>query len=95
MLVNALRTHLTEFGFVMKQWKAGAAAVASLGPAADNSSLNPAVREALLPLVEQLHQTEERVARLEQSIVEWYKSSPSSQRLASIPGIGPITAVPR
>ena len=92
MLVNALRAHLAEFGFVMKQGKAGAAAVASLVLDADHSSLSPPLREALLPLVEQLHQTEEHVARLEQCIVDWHKSSPTSQRLASIPGTGPITA---
>ena len=92
MLVNALRAHLAEFGMVMKQGKAGAAAAASLVHDAENGALAPAVREALLPLVELLGQTEERVARLEQCIVDWHKSNPASQRLASIPGIGPITA---
>lgn len=92
MLVNALRAHLAEFGIVMKQGKAGAAAVASLVQDPGNTALSATVREALLPLVEQLHQTEERVARLEQCIVDWHKSNPTSQRLASIPGIGPITA---
>ncbi len=42
-----------------------------------------AVREALLPLVEQLRHTEERVARLEQMIVEWHKNNATSLRLAS------------
>jgi transposase len=92
MLVNALRAHLAEFGIVMKQGKAGAAEVASLVQDAENSALSSSVREALLPLVEQLRHTEERVTRLEQSIVDWHKSNPTSQRLASIPGIGPITA---
>lgn len=92
MLVNALRAHLAECGIVMKQGKAGAAAVAALVQDADSVSLSPVVREALLPLVEQLRHTEERVAHLEQRIVDWHKSNPVSQRLASIPGIGPITA---
>ncbi len=92
MLVNALRAHLAEFGIVMKQGKAGAAAVASLVEAGETSCLSPAVREALLPLVEQLRHTAERIARMEQLIIDWHKSNPTSQRLASIPGIGPITA---
>jgi len=92
MLVNALRAHLAEFGIVMKQGKAGAAEVASLVQDAGNTALSAVVREALLPLVEQMRQTEERVARLEQCIVDRHKSNPTSQRLASIPGIGPITA---
>jgi transposase len=92
MLVNALRAHLAEFGVVMKQGKAGAAAVAALVEDAENNTLSLPMREALLPLVEQLRHTEERVARLERLIVEWHKNNPTSLRLASIPGIGPITA---
>ncbi len=92
MLVNALRAHLAEFGIVMKQGKAGAAEVAALVEDAESSTLSSEVREALLPLVEQLRHTEERVTRLEQMIVEWHKNNATSLRLASIPGIGPITA---
>lgn len=92
MLVNALIAHLAEFGIIMKQGKAGAAEAATLVQDAANTTLSSAAREALQPLVEQLRQTEERIARLEQCIVDWHKSNPTSQRLASIPGIGPITA---
>jgi transposase len=63
MLVNALRAYLAEFGIVMKQGKAGAAAVAALVKDAESSTLSLAVREGLLPLVEQLRHTEARVAR--------------------------------
>jgi transposase len=52
MLVNALRNDLAKLEIVMKQGKAGAAEVASLIQDADNTCLSPAVREALLPLVE-------------------------------------------
>jgi len=92
MLVNALRAHLAEFGIVMKQGKAGAAAVASFIEDGEASCLSSAVREALLPLVEQLRQIAARIARLEGSIVAWHRRNPTSLRLASVPGIGPITA---
>ncbi len=70
MLVNALRAHLAGFGVIIKQGKSGAAAVASLVQNADNGAISSAVREALLPLVEQLHQTKESFTRLEQCIVD-------------------------
>lgn len=66
MMVNALRAHLAEFGIVVKQWKAKAAVVLALVQDADNIALGPISREALLPLVERLRRTDERVARLEQ-----------------------------
>ena len=65
MLVNALRAYLAELGIVMKQGKAGAAAVAALVEDAEISTLSSELREALLPLVEQLRHTEERSACLE------------------------------
>jgi len=40
----------------------------------------------------QIEEVEARVAALEALILAWHKSSPVSQRLATIPGIGPIIA---
>ncbi len=92
MLENALRAHLAEFGIVMKQGKAGAAAVAALVEDAESSAFSSAVREALLPLVEQLRHTEERVARLEQAIVEWHREQCHEHETGVDTRIGPITA---
>ncbi len=78
----------------MKQGKAGAAEVAALIEDAESSTLGSAVREALLPLVEQLRHTEERVARLEQMIVEWHKNNATSLRLASLPASVRLRRVP-
>jgi transposase len=92
MLVNALRGHLAEFGIIMKQGKAGAATLVALIEDEDHDMLAPMVREALLPLVAQLRDTNERIQHLEQHIVAWHKSNAVSRRLATIPGVGPITA---
>ena len=40
----------------------------------------------------QLEQIETAVAALERQLLAWHKTNPVSQRLASIPGIGPIIA---
>jgi transposase len=40
----------------------------------------------------QIEEVEARVAALEAQVLAWHKSNPVSQRLAIIPGIGPIIA---
>jgi transposase len=43
----------------------------------------------LMPQIEQL---EAAVSAIEKQLMAWHKSNPISQRLASVPGIGPIIA---
>ena len=43
-------------------------------------------------LAAQIEQLEAAVAALERQLLAWHKTNPMSQRLASIPGIGPIIA---
>jgi transposase len=53
----------------------------------------PAVAQQVLQvLASQLEQIEAAVAALERQLLTWHKTNPVSQRLASIPGIGPIIA---
>jgi transposase len=49
-------------------------------------------RAVLQVLATQLEQLEVAVASLEKQLMAWHKSNPVSQRLATIPGIGPIIA---
>lgn len=77
MLVSALKAHPGEFGVVRKQGKVGTSAVAALVENVESNTLSLAVRQTLLPLVEQLRHSEERVARLDQPIVGWQMSSPT------------------
>ena len=49
-------------------------------------------RKVLSLLVEQLNEVEKRIAQVEAEIRAWHRSNPVSQRLAKIPGIGPLTA---
>jgi transposase len=43
-------------------------------------------------LAVQIEQLEAAVAAIEKQLMAWHKSNPVSQRLASVPGIGPIIA---
>ena len=49
-------------------------------------------RQVLQVLAGQIEQLQAAVAALEEQLTAWHKSNPVSQRLATIPGIGPIIA---
>jgi hypothetical protein len=49
-------------------------------------------RQVLQVLANQIEQTESAVRALERELLAWHKTNPVNQRLASIPGIGPIIA---
>jgi transposase len=49
-------------------------------------------RQVLRVIADQLDDLETRVAAIEVRIMAWHKTNPVSQRLATIPSIGPIIA---
>ncbi|BAI74863.1 transposase (plasmid) [Azospirillum sp. B510] len=91
MLINVLRGHLAEFGIIAAKGPSGTkAAIEALHEAQDR--LPELARRALHGLVDQLRLLGEEIDRLEARILEWHRVSDVSRRLATIPGIGPITA---
>ena len=92
MLINALRGHLAEFGVIAPQ---GPRHVAQLIAAIRDEAeprLPELARRVLAMLVEQLEQLAAKLAVLGQELLAWHRASPASRRLATIPGIGPVTA---
>jgi transposase len=90
MLGNALRAMLAEFGIVAPQGPAGLTRLRALVD--DGSALPELAQEAAAALAAQWRALYERIRGLERSIERHHKSDAQSQRLATIPGIGPITA---
>jgi len=91
MLINALRGHLAEFGIVSARGPGGVtAAIETLHETQD--SLPELARVALHGLIDQLRIVRDEVVKVEKRIVAWHRASDVSRRLATIPGIGPITA---
>ena len=89
MLINGLRGHLAEFGIVAAQGRRKASAlIAGL----DDQDIPELARAALQELAGQIETCDQRIAVIEQRIVRWHKNNEASRRLATIPGIGPITA---
>jgi transposase len=92
MTVNAIRAHLAEFGIVVAQGIQNVGkAVAIIEDEAD-ARLPDIARETLHILTLQFGVLKERIAELKAKIVAWHRADSISRRLATIPGIGPITA---
>ncbi len=90
-LINALRAHLAEFGVVTATQPGGVKALTKLLHEA-RDELPAHVRTALASLVAQLDGLAAEIERWEAEIMAWHRSDDTSRRLATIPGIGPITA---
>ena len=92
MLVNALRAHLAEFGIVAARGLRNVGQLIAIVRDDGDTRLPDMARQGLQVLASQLEQIEAAVAALERQLLTWHKTNPVSQRLASIPGIGPIIA---
>lgn len=89
--INALRGHLTEYGWIVPR---GPAHVATLiGQIEDpNCSLPESARSIFRVLITTLTSLEENIAVLDSEISRRSKEDPVARRLMTIPGVGPITA---
>ena len=58
----------------------------------DATTLPPLARQALRVLLAQLQALDDQIANLEAAVIASHRDNEASRRLASIPGVGPITA---
>ena len=89
MLVNAMRAHLAEYGIVAAQ---GRRKLKELITGLDNAEVPELARAALWQIADQIDECDKRIDLLERRILAWHKSEEASRNLATVPGIGPITA---
>jgi len=90
--VNQLRGLLAEFGLVMPK---GIAKMRMRVPEILEDGANELpglMRELLARCYEQFQGLDARVHELEARIVRWHRDNEASQRLAQVPGVGPLTA---
>ena len=91
-LTNALRAHIAEYGHITRLGKLGVEALRGLLKT-DNCDFIPAIaKQALQVLSDEIGALSDKTAALERVIEAWHRSNPDSQRLATIPGIGPLAA---
>lgn len=90
MLATGLRAHLVEFGLIAPQ---GIHHVEKLAAEVHDPAVPPLARDALMLLVDELASIWRRIDALEERLVALHRVDEVSRRLASIPGVGPITAM--
>jgi len=91
-LVNALRAHLAEFGVIAPHGLRHVARLVAIVRDDSDTRLPALARQVLEVLAAQLEQLTTAVTAIEKELMAWHRNNPVSQRLASIPGIGPIIA---
>jgi transposase len=91
MLINALRGHLAEFGIIEPQgpWHVDRLVAIVLD---DDRRVPKLARQILEAIAGQLEDLAARVATIERQMLVWHRNNPTSRRLATIPGIGPVVA---
>jgi transposase len=89
-LSNAIRGYATEFGLTT------AKGMAHLEPLIEriqaDQSLPALARELFAVQAEEYQQLQARISDVETKLIAWHKADEGSQRLAKIPGVGPIGA---
>jgi transposase len=91
MLINAMRGHAAEFGVTAAK---GPKQVVELRRRlADNAEVPALAREMISVLAAQLDAVEAKLTAIEARLMAWHRQNQTSQCLATIPGIGPISGV--
>jgi len=92
MLANLIRGCLGEFGIVAPLGiRRVSELIAVIKDDADTRIL-PEARIAMRTVADQLCDLQKRIKHIEQAIRSWHRSNEASRRLATIPGVGSITA---
>jgi transposase len=90
-IINALRGHLSEYGFIAPQ---GPSHVERLIVQVEDpaSGIPEAARSCLMRLVEMLRHLQNEAAELDREIAARAKADEVARRLMTVPGIGPLVA---
>ncbi len=90
-LINALRGHLAEFGFVVRQGVGHVAKLVEI--VADPTSDIPAEARPVLVIIAQSFQAvQAQIVLLDREIAARAKADAVAKRLMTIPGVGPVVA---
>jgi len=90
--INAVRGHLAELGIVGAKGLGKAETLIGIVRDDNDQRLPPSARTALKLLADQIEALTVRIDTLGREIVAEVRRNDTMRRLATIPGIGPITA---
>src|SRR5262244_1903213 len=91
-LINAMRAHMAELGIAAPQGREGIKQLLAIIANDEDARLPVDARASLIVLAVQLEAMHTMIGSLERRIVARHRSSPDSQRLQTIPGVGVIGA---
>ncbi len=91
-LINALRSHMAEFGIVAAQGREGLKALLAVIADASDSRLPLDARASLMVVAAQLQACQTLIGTLEKRLITQHKMNDRSRRLQTIPGIGVVGA---
>lgn len=91
-LINEIRSLLHEYGIIMPQGVKAFKVGFPLIIADAENELTSLTRELMTTLFGEFNSLEEQIGYYEKKLNIVYKSSPDAQRLATIPGVGKLTA---
>ena len=91
-LVNMVRGLLAEFGIEMARGLHHALALAARLSAGDAAEVPALAQRVVKRLADQIGALQIQLGMLEKELLAWHRSSELSQRLATIPGVGVISA---
>lgn len=92
MLANALRGHLAEFGLVAAQGLHKVAELIAIIRNDEDERVPDMARQMLRVIADGIDALDAQVSAIDAQIIAWHRNNPVSQRLATIPGVGPIIA---
>jgi transposase len=91
LLVNTLRGHAAEFGVIAGK---GLAKIGPLLAAVEQEAAIPSEAKDMAALVgTQIAELDTKIKEIDVNLTAAHKANPVSQRLAKIPGVGPITSL--
>ncbi len=91
-LVNMIRGLLAEFGIEMARGLRHALELAARLSAGEANEMPSLAQRVVTGLADQIGALQVQLAKLEKELLAWHRSSELSQRLATIPGVGVISA---
>lgn len=91
-LINAIRGHLTEYGWVAPKGPSHVAVLGNLLDGQMGSWLPEAAKPVFRTMLDLLEVLNGKVGELDKEIVQRAREDAIAKRLMTIPGVGPITA---
>jgi transposase len=91
-VINAIRSHLAEFGIVAPIGRNGVEELLNVVMDTHDNRVPEVARVCLAALGAQLRRFKEQILEFDRLITAWHRSNEMSRRLDEIPGVGPVLA---